>query len=83
MRRTTIITCNVPVEITSFEDGTILLERWENNDFRYYFVCTGEKDSTFYLQENYPNGDIRDIATYTNLVDALQGIAWASHQDNF
>lgn len=80
MKRTTIISCNVPVEITSFYDGTILLERWENS---HYFVCTGEKDGTFYLQENYQTGDIRDIAKYTNLVDALQGIAWASHQDNF
>lgn len=80
MKRTTIMACNVPVEITSFNDGTTLLERWENS---HYFVCTGEKDGTFYLQENYPTGDIRDIAKYTNLVDALQGIAWASHQDNF
>ena len=81
MRRTTIMACNVPVEITSFNDGTILLERWENSG--YYFVCTGEKDGTFYLQENCQNGDIRDIAKYTNVVDAIQGIAWASHQDDF
>lgn len=70
---------DTPIEVLHYEDGSMLIHK--NDKYGHWFVCTGDKDGKFYLQENYPDGEIRDIEVYNNICDALTGIAWAYHRD--
>lgn len=77
MKNITLIVCNgVEVNLTTFNDGTLLIERYTNGR---WFVATGEKDNTFTVQENLDGGEIVDIAAGLNMVDALYKLAWADN----
>lgn len=72
--------CGVQVRMQQFYDGTFLIQR--NTSDGAWFVCTGSNTGReFYLQENYSNGEIREIGTYNNLPDALLSIVQAKHEN--
>lgn len=77
MKKITLTICNgVEVKLTTFNDGTFIIERHINGR---WFVATGEKDNTFTVQENLNDGEIVEIAGGLNMVDALYKLAWADN----
>ena len=75
MQNITLNICNgAEVRMTALNDGTLISERYINGR---WFVATGAKDNTFTVQENLEGGEVVEIATGLNMVDALYKLAWA------
>ena len=64
----------VPITLTQFTNGLMILEK---NEGEKWFVSTQDNDGKFYLQENYDDGEIREMGVTDNLPDALYKLAWA------
>ena len=75
MQNITLTICNgVEIKLTTLNDGTLIIDRYIHGR---WFVATGEKDNTFTVQENLEGGEVVEIATGLNMVDALYKLAWA------
>ena len=78
MKRTSeqckIIVAQTEITMTQFCDGSMILEKNENDR---WFVST-LSDGCFYLQENLEDGEIRDLGFKDNLPEALIALAWAN-----
>ena len=64
----------VAITLTQFTNGLMILEK---NEGEKWFVSTQDNDGKFYLQENYDDGEIREMGVTDNLPDALYKLAWA------
>ena len=64
----------VTITLTQFTNGLMILEK---NEGEKWFVSTQDNDGKFYLQENYDDGEIREMGVTDNLPDALYKLAWA------
>ena len=64
----------VTISLTQFTNGLMILEK---NEGEKWFVSTQDNDGKFYLQENYDDGEIREMGVTDNLPDALYKLAWA------
>ena len=64
----------VTITLTQFTNGLMILEKNEGDK---WFVSTQDNDGKFYLQENYDDGEIREMGVTDNLPDALYKLAWA------
>ena len=64
----------VTITLTQFTNGLMILEK---NEGEKWFVSTQDNDGKFYLQENYDDGEIREMGVTDNLPDALYKLALA------